>query len=93
MPKQDITAQVPSWRLSFENALAAFKRIQHVNINPDSKPKRAHKKNIDVNRNGHGTDRLRLSLQTGPESIMSEYDKNARILGSRYKRGDGMFCL
>jgi hypothetical protein len=69
MPKQDITAQVPSWRLSFENALAAFKRIQHVNINPDSKPKRAHKKNIDVNRNNHGTeetqeDRLRLSLQT-----------------------------
>ena len=88
MPKPDMAAIVASIVTAFENAMTIFKRIQH-----DSKPnKRAHKKNANVNRNGHGAeeDRLRLSLQTGPKIIINEYQENTRRLGSKYRRGDGM---
>jgi len=82
-----MAAIVASIVTAFENAMAISKRIQH-----DSKPKRAHKKNADVNHNHHGAeeteDRLRLSLQTGPKIINSEYRKNTRRFGSKYRRGD-----
>ena len=88
-----MAAIVASIVTAFENAMTIFKRIQH-----DSKPnKRVHKKNANVNRNGHGAeeteeDRLRLSLQTGPKIIINEYQANTRRFGSKYRRGDGMLC-